>query len=70
MGDFSFVQVFPFEIPGIPRDECNSYCIFRLDGLTRPRLSRFKFRAKIRNKQKQNKRRTLCLFDLFDLLWS
>ena len=33
--------------------------MFWLVGITRPRSLRSKFRAKIRNKQKENKRRTL-----------
>ena len=52
-GRFPFYQIFRFEIPGIPCDEWN--IIFRLVGPSRPRPSRFKFRTKIRNKQRGNK---------------
>ena len=46
-GRFPFDQIFWFEIPGIPCDEWNS--IFRCVGLTNPRSSGSKFRAKIRD---------------------
>ena len=46
-GRFPFDQIFWFEIPGIPCDEWNS--IFRCFGLTNPRSSGSKFRAKIRD---------------------
>ena len=58
-GRFSFDPMFRFEIPVIPCDEWNS--IFGwISG----------FRSKIRNKQKENKRRTFYFSNLFDLLSS
>ena len=47
LGRFPFDQIFWFEIPGILCDEWNS--IFRFVGLTNPRSSGSKFRAKIRD---------------------
>ena len=47
LGRFPFDQIFRFEIPGILCDEWNS--IFRFVGLTNPRSSGSKFRAKIRD---------------------
>ena len=46
IGRFPFDQIFRFEIPGILCYEWNS--IFRFVGLTNPRSSGSKFRAKIR----------------------
>ena len=46
-GRFPFDQIFRFEIPGVLCDEWNS--IFRFVGLTNPRSSGSKFRAKIRD---------------------
>ena len=57
-----FDQISRFEISGIPCDEWNS--IFRFVGLTRPRSSGFKFRAKIRNQTGA----VLPLFTCFGLL--
>ena len=47
IGRFPFDQIYRFEIPGISCDEWNS--IFRCVGLTNPRSSGSKFRAKIRD---------------------
>ena len=47
LGRFPFDQIFLFEIPGILCDEWNN--IFQFVGLTNPRSSGSKFRAKIRN---------------------
>ena len=47
LGRFLFDQIFRFEISGILCDEWNS--IFRFVGLTNPRSSGSKFRAKIRD---------------------
>ena len=46
-GRFPFNQIFWFEIPGIPFNEWNSISWFV--GLTNPRSSGSKFRAKIRD---------------------
>ena len=45
---FPFDQIFWFEIPSIPCDKLSS--IFRFVGLTSPRSSGSKFRAKLRNR--------------------
>ena len=59
---FPFDQIFRFEMPGINIlcDEWNN--IFRFVGLTRPRSSGSKFRAKIRNQ-------TEASFTFVYLLW-
>ena len=59
-GRFPFDQIFRFEIPGILCDEWNS--IFQFVGLTNPRSSGSKFRAKIRDQ-------TVCSFTFVYLLW-
>ena len=59
-GRFPFDQIFRFLIPGIPCDEWNS--IFRFVGLTNPRSSGFKFRAKIRHQTEDS-------FTFVYLLW-
>ena len=59
-GLFPFDQIFRFEIPGILCDEWNS--IFRFVGLTNPRSSGSKFRAKIRDQKEGS-------FTFVYLLW-
>ena len=59
-GHFAFDQIFRLEIPGILCEEWNS--IFRFVGLTSPRSSGSKFRAKIRGQ-------TEGFFTFVYLLW-
>ena len=73
LGRFPFDQIFWFEIPGIPCDECHwlvqrtgkccsGNSIFRCVGLTNPRSSGSKFRAKIRDQTEDS-------FTFAFLLW-